>query len=199
MGPLTRREVRLGRMDNRPVLIDIELRRKDGERGGLVLSISGHHGAIAYGQIQDTVRELAQRATMGDATLDPAIKNQAELRQLVDIWERWHLNDLRAGCEHQRALGWKVCPGHYGAEGQTCSHPAPPVPASDEDMRQALRDLQSSGVALVGCSTSYRCAEDAVGKPCPECGYEFGSAWLFEELPAGVVRFLHTFAQGKER
>jgi hypothetical protein len=25
---------------------------------------------------------------------------------LLDIWKRWHLNDLRAGCEHQREMGW---------------------------------------------------------------------------------------------
>lgn len=23
-----------------------------------------------------------------------------------EVWRRWHLNDLRAECEHQRALGW---------------------------------------------------------------------------------------------
>lgn len=25
---------------------------------------------------------------------------------LAAIWDRYHLNDLTAGCEHQRALGW---------------------------------------------------------------------------------------------
>lgn len=24
----------------------------------------------------------------------------------VALWRRWHLNDMRAGCEHQRAEGW---------------------------------------------------------------------------------------------
>ena len=55
-------------------------------------------------------------------------------RRLKDLWDRWHLNDMRAGCEHQRALGW----------------------------------------------TSY---DDHPSEPCPECGYKFGSAWLFEPLP----------------
>lgn len=27
-------------------------------------------------------------------------------RKLLDIWKRWHLNDMRAGCSHQRAMGW---------------------------------------------------------------------------------------------
>lgn len=32
--------------------------------------------------------------------------NQALLDKFFQIWKRWHLNDLRAECEHQRALGW---------------------------------------------------------------------------------------------
>ena len=29
-----------------------------------------------------------------------------KLARFWDIWKRWHLNDMRAECEHQRALGW---------------------------------------------------------------------------------------------
>jgi hypothetical protein len=25
---------------------------------------------------------------------------------LKELWDRWHLNDMKAACEHQRALGW---------------------------------------------------------------------------------------------
>lgn len=34
--------------------------------------------------------------------------------------------------------------------------------------------------------------EDSLGAPCPECGYRYGSAWLFEELPAEVVAWVHS-------
>lgn len=27
--------------------------------------------------------------------------------KFLDAWKVWHLNDLKAGCEHQRALGWE--------------------------------------------------------------------------------------------
>jgi hypothetical protein len=27
-------------------------------------------------------------------------------RKLLDIWGHWHLNDMRAGCSHQRVMGW---------------------------------------------------------------------------------------------
>lgn len=38
----------------------------------------------------------------------------------LDMWKRWHLNDMHAGCEHQRALGWE-------REGYD-AHPSEPCP-----------------------------------------------------------------------
>jgi hypothetical protein len=28
------------------------------------------------------------------------------LTRFLEVWDRWHLNDMRAACEHQRKLGW---------------------------------------------------------------------------------------------
>jgi len=28
-------------------------------------------------------------------------------QKFLSVWHRWHLNDMRSACEHQRALGWK--------------------------------------------------------------------------------------------
>ncbi len=33
---------------------------------------------------------------------------------------------------------------------------------------------------------------DALNQPCPTCGYKYGSAWLFEPVPAEVVEFLES-------
>ena len=52
-------------------------------------------------------------------------------------WDRWHLNDMRAGCEHQR-----------------------------------------------------KAKEKEVGTPCPTCGYKYGTAWLYEEVPQAVLDWL---------
>ncbi|UOF78291.1 restriction alleviation protein lar [Caudoviricetes sp.] len=30
-----------------------------------------------------------------------------KVQQMLAIWERWHLNNMKAGCEHQRTLGWE--------------------------------------------------------------------------------------------
>lgn len=73
--------------------------------------------------------------------------NAARRDRLVDIWRRWHLNDMNAACEHQRALGWTY--------------------------------------------DSHR------GQSCPTCGYQIGTAWLYEELPADVVAFMREVIDGK--
>lgn len=38
--------------------------------------------------------------------------NALKVKKLQEIWKRWHLNDMRAECEHQRARGetWKTHP-----------------------------------------------------------------------------------------
>ena len=36
----------------------------------------------------------------------------------LDVWKQYHLNNMQAGCEHQRKLGWK----RYG------DHPSEPCP-----------------------------------------------------------------------
>ncbi len=42
--------------------------------------------------------------------------------RFLDIWHRWHLNDMRAGCEHQRKLGWTYEDHHNPEtfEGEAC-------------------------------------------------------------------------------
>lgn len=45
---------------------------------------------LAGGQCVDTVAAL--------------FPHDAKLQRMKEIWERWHLNDMRAGCSHQRAL-----------------------------------------------------------------------------------------------
>lgn len=66
-------------------------------------------------------------------------------KALYDVWKRWHLNNIRAECSHQRELGWTWL-----------THPS---------------------------------------EPCPECGYKLGSAWLKEELPEWVIKYLESLPE----
>ena len=46
----------------------------------------------------------------------------ASVAHLFVIWERWHLNDMRAGCAHQRALGWNDYTQHPSEPCPTCGY-----------------------------------------------------------------------------
>ena len=78
------------------ITCDIEL--KNGR-----LSISGAGDGFA-GQINDTIRDVYRA---GNFTLADDWSEET-LFTFLDHWDRWHLNDMRATCEHQRANGWEA-------------------------------------------------------------------------------------------
>jgi hypothetical protein len=47
-----------------------------------------------------------RRWSFGGQSYDELLKEFPSSARLVELWKEWHLNDLQAGCEHQRALGW---------------------------------------------------------------------------------------------
>lgn len=116
-----------------PVVADVEVRLAQGDVpvGALALAIT-FHGNNWLGRGADTLDRV---------DLTP------EGKRLAAICDRWHLNDMHAGCEHQRELGWK--PAAFG-------------------------------------TPEYVNRTDCVGKPCPTCGYRYGTAWLYEEIPSYV-------------
>jgi hypothetical protein len=72
-----------------------ELREKN---NGLVFSMSGY------------VKSTNGRSwLMGGQCVDEIAKHfrcNKKTQRMTQIWKQWHLNDMRAGCEHQRAEGW---------------------------------------------------------------------------------------------
>lgn len=91
----------IGRIKSQRVTVDVTL-----ENGRL--SISGQiwsgapGGEYEGGQCQDSIREYAQRGAIEYA----AGWDRARLDRLLEVWDRWHLNDMKPECEHQRAAGW---------------------------------------------------------------------------------------------
>lgn len=147
------------------------------------LSISGVVGpksnGDAFGSCGQIVDELAHLSRLGEGwTADLVEKFRA-------TWDRWHLNDMRAGCEHQRAEGWADRPidpskptNTYGKhfEGQRCD----------------------SWNMLVWVSRTEH-PEGLLSQPCPTCGYKYGTAWLREEVPADVLAFLQALPDSPHR
>lgn len=65
---------------------------------GRKLSITGVEGPRSNG---DCHGSCGQVTTGPEATHH--IDRIPEYDRLAEVWDRWHLNDMRAGCEHQRA------------------------------------------------------------------------------------------------
>lgn len=135
-----------GRKNN---LVEVEIKISEKEKGkclSIVGSIWNNRMSDIYtgGQIQDTLKEL--------------FPDNSKVQRLVEIWDRWHLNDINAGCEHQRKLGW-------GRE-------------------QVVHDGYKQ---WTGHLYESQHPKGVLCKPCPECGYKYGTQWLYEKLPQEII------------
>lgn len=142
------------------------------EDGKVRLSICGNIGESSGGQNHDEILRLIKGE--GKAFLPVA-----DLQRLYEVWVRWHLNDMRAGCEHQRAEGWDKKPLY-----------------ADQPLNAYVKHPDGhSGWNML----SWVPEKDGglLSKPCAVCGYRFGSAWLHEDVPADVIAFLDQLGQNR--
>lgn len=119
--------------DNNKVVADIEIKNK--KENQPVFTMSGDYGG-GGGQIFDHVK--------------PRTEAQKEL---IKLWNENHLNDMNAGCQHQRAL---------------------------------MPDIKKEkGEKFFYADNYKKVVELEEFKECSECGYKYGSAWVYEPLPDG--------------
>lgn len=83
----------------------------DGKR----LSITGVEGPRRNGDCKGSCGQCID-------ALDQLTSAEVDTAKLREIWKRWHLNYMRAGCEHQRALGWKSYDEHPSEPCPTCGY-----------------------------------------------------------------------------
>ena len=171
------------------------------------------------------------------------------LQQFCDIWDRWHLNDLRPWCSHMKEMGWdkqaseEIVLRHYRMTSKAKKK-------QDEAERAALTALRNGKVFMPTKEQSFYAAlpysvqiygeapatddeffdiyepkkklyagdtgpeeiktrgwvyygkrenDTAIkvhselgllDKPCPVCGYKYGTAWQMEEVPVEVISWL---------
>lgn len=94
--------------------------------------------------------------------------NPALYSEIVALWERWHLNGMRAGCKHQK--GWEKIKLDDS------------LPLTQSNM--AIWEREEEHPRGLLC------------KPCPVCGYKYGSAWLFEEIEEADLRRIEEIISG---
>lgn len=182
------------------VTVNIEIRETP---KGPELSVTeevtdSHYRMVAFGAGLTSTRQVGHHYEGWNAAL---------VSELVDVADRWHLNSMRAGCEHQRAMGWGSCPGHHvGTVRGPCNGDADAGKLDPTSGRQLdycrgwpvclkpgrghIRAMGSVHCGKWGAPIREDCREDMLGRPCPECGYRYGSAWLYESLPEEVIAFV---------
>ena len=156
--------------------------------------------------------------------------------KFCDIWDKWHLNDLRPYCQHQKELGWdklarkKVTlynyminrmarekadqakkaalsalkkgetftpteeqtkfysmphwlkiPNEVSGESALYYEPKKPLFAGDEGPTETK---------LLGWLRPEEHPDGILCKPCPVCGYKYGSKWLKEDIPQDDIDWL---------
>jgi hypothetical protein len=146
------------------------------ENGGL--SISGVVGPKKDGDARGSCGQII--GVLSDDSMEYAEGwNREMVSELAEIWKRWHLNDTRAGCEHQRSAGWSQRPIDPGKPTNTYG--------------RHFEGQQTDSWNSLGWIRRSEHPEGLLSHPCPECGYEYGTAWLMEELPAYVQETLESF------
>ena len=86
--------------DGRLSITGVEGPRTNGDAWGSAgqIEIGYKHGTAAYDDKRyNEPSELCEYAAGWDA---------ATFGKFLDVWHLWHLNNMRAGCEHQRGAGW---------------------------------------------------------------------------------------------
>lgn len=93
--------------------------------------------------------------------VEPATESQAKL---IELWHKWHLNGMKPGCEHQRAEKWED------------------IRINPSELPNTHANRDEGGILASWVSPSEH-PDGLLTKPCPVCGYKYGTAWLRDDLP----------------
>lgn len=158
------------------------------------------------------------------------------LEKLCNIWDEWHLNDMRAYCQHQKELGWReqareeitlyhycLTDEAYKAKGNaekealnSLKEGRTFVPTKEQsffanlpygldvyeelsgELAQYYRpkkplyagDRGFTETELRGWVRYDKTDKGLLCKPCPVCGYKYGTSWLKEDVPQEIIDWL---------
>ena len=204
--------------------VTIELKEK--ENGQKVFTASGsiwdarEYDIIAGGQCLDDMR--------------PYLKGSRLFLKIFKLWEKYHLNDMRPYCEHQKALGWdklaseKIKIYRYKMTGEAiqkrnrAEREAMDAIKTGETYQASAENLKFLSLSYIietetetlgeDLAQLYKLAEieeKAKGwteqkehsagilcKPCPVCGYKYGTAWKYEEIGAEDLKTIYELFGG---
>lgn len=143
---------------------------------GRKLSLTGVEGPLYNGDCRGGCGQCFPAA---DETADNWTPKAVS--RLREYWDRWHLNDTRAGCAHQRET-WN--------------------PNKELELVELTWGPQSkrpsARIKPAGWVLPEEHPEGLLTKPCPVCGHRYGSSWLYEEVPEEVLAWLEALPDATE-
>lgn len=198
------------------------------EFDGTKLSISGVIAPMKNGNCLGSAGQCVDEMRTGIPTDE---WTNEMLQKFCDIWDRWHLNNMRPYCSHMKELGWldereekvKIEEWTLSQESMNKRGAAEKralsclkkgetfIPTEEETMYANLLYLLKIYNEEDNPLKQYYVLNDKdsctrytergwinykynplglLGKPCPVCGYEYGSSWLTEEVPEDVIEWL---------
>lgn len=209
----------------------VEIEYTDGR-----LSLHGVIGPRVGGNCMGSCGQCDEEISKGVPTED---WTQEMLEKLCDVWDKWHLNDMRAYCQHQKELGWreqareKITLYRYRLKDEARKKKKEAEKAALQALRngekftpteeqvffavmadsvEQYEELSSpyyepyNGVVYKPTETKTRgwvrydeSDKGILCKPCPVCGYEYGSAWLKEEVPQEIIDWLFALPTTKTK
>lgn len=229
---------RSGKETNKDAFAKIEY---DGSR----LSIAGVVAPLANGDCLGSAGQCVDVIRNGIPTDN---WTREMLDKFCDIWDRWHLNDMRPYCSHMKELGWDKQASELvrieewsitkeALEERSLTEkralaslrngeafaPTPEEVAyanlpysiklyNGESIEKAYGNFYASvyklkekdvlGQSMVQQKTrgwiSYKDNKiGLLGKPCPICGYKYGTAWKLEDVPQDVIEWLESLPETK--
>lgn len=188
--------------------------RWDGTR----LLISGVVGPRANGDVSGSCGQIDLSEVVDQ---EPGVN----VDKLAEVWNRWHLNDMRPGCEHQREwfTGEPLEIVTYRLTSETASAQrelkrtsvlalasgkavklsmanqrllALPYETHAPAKRNAKRyEVSKKETKLAGWTYPKEHPKGLLCKPCETCGYKYGSEWKMEHVPANVIAWLETLPE----
>lgn len=138
------------------------------------LSISGVEGPTHNGNARGGCGQI-----VGTQIIHANIKEgwtQEKIEQFYTVWLSWHLNDLQAGCKHQRAENWSS------------------VRINPVELPESHANCDKKGILAIWV-TEKEHHKGLLCKICKVCGYKYGTRWLFKDIPNDVLRFLKQLSE----
>ena len=193
----------------------------DGEWKDIFIEILYENGTLRMsGAVGDSYGQLVIRYS----TNSPHLKfnpgwNEEKWKKLLEIWNEWHLNDLRPGCRHQKDWGKEQIDVYtYELDrttilerqkiqenamqrllnGETVTLDAYEIyllhlpysyKSGDNEPRSGYRLVRYENV-LSGHVYPHEHPKGVLTKACPTCGHKYGTDWQKEEVPADVIAWL---------